>query len=129
MLLIRVVESLTWLREATYVTNFYILTPLLEPLLNIALHIKNLLFHGRVPVIFNRVVGTTFQICGNDSPLIIELTVQNVQNELFFITPLVFLNLGVQMVMPALTALLSNTTRQIVGNVCPFHCACGLYER
>ena len=129
VLLVRVWEALARLWEAANVAYFDILAALLESLLNIAFHVKNLLLHGGVPVIFNRVVCAAFKVCSDDGPLIIELAVQDVQDELLFLTPLVFLDLWVQVVVPSLTALLSNAAWQVVGNVCPFHSTGGLYER
>ena len=129
VLFVGVWEALARFREAANVANFDILAALFEPLFNVAFHVKNLLLHGGVPVIFDRVVCATFKVRSDDGPLIIELAVEDVQNELLFLTPLVFLDLGIQMVVPSLTALLSNAAWQVVGNVCPFHSAGGLYER
>ena len=62
-------------------------------------------------MILNRVVCTTFQISSDNCPLIVKLTVTYVQNELLLLAPLILLNLGVQMIMPTLSALLANATR------------------
>ena len=61
-------------------------------------------------MILNCVVCSTFQISSDNRPLIVELTVTYVQNELLFLAPLILLNLGVQVIMPALSALLTDAT-------------------
>ena len=110
VLLVRVGEGLAILREATDVADLEFLAALLEPLLDVALHVVDLLLHRGVPVVLYRVVRAAFQVCGDHGPLIVELTVQNVKNELFFLAPLVLLDFGIQMVMPAFTALFSDAT-------------------
>ena len=128
-MLVCVREGLSVFLETTNVSNFYILTALLEPLLNVDFHVEDLLLHGRIPVILDSIISATFQVGSDDSPLVFEPTVQDVKDELLFVTPLILLDLGIQMVVPALTALLTDTPRQIASNVCPLHRTCGLHER
>ena len=79
-------------------------------------------------MVLNRVIGASLEIGSDHGPLIVELAVTNIQNELFFLTPLILLNLRVQVVMPALTALFTNATWEIVSNIGPFHSACCLHK-
>jgi len=53
---------------------------------------------------------------------------QGDKQAVFFSGPRVFADVGVQMVMPSLTALFSDTTRQMRCNESPFHRAVGVDE-
>ena len=75
VLLVRVGEGLAWLREAANIADFDFLTALFEPLLDVAFHIEDLLLHGRVPVIFDRVISATFKVGCDDGPFVIQLAV------------------------------------------------------
>ena len=102
---------------------------LLEALLDVALDIEDLLFHRRVPVVLDRVVCATLEILGNDGPLVLAGAIQDVQDELLFKTPLILLDSWIQVVVPALAALLADAPRQVGGDVSPLHGASGLHER
>lgn len=70
-------------------------------------------------MIFYRVVGPTLDVCSYDGPLVALHTVKDKKDPLFFLTPLIFLDGGVKMVMPSLTALLTNTTFQRTSDMSP----------
>ena len=129
MLLILVREGLTILWEAADISDLDILTAFLESFFNVALHIEDFLLHRRIPVVLNGIVSSTLQIRSNDSPFVLQSAVQDVENEFLFLTPFVLLNFWVKMVVPSLTALLSNAPRQVVSDVSPFHRASGLDKR
>jgi hypothetical protein len=61
-------------------------------------------------VIFDRIISTTFQHKSNFSPLIPIHLVVDEQYKLLLLTPVVFLDLGVQVVVPALSTLFTDTT-------------------
>jgi len=71
------------------------------------LHAVEFAFHRTVPVVLDRVVGSTVKIFGDVGPAVFELSVLEEENPLLFVTPIYFLNAGVQMVVPALTTLLA----------------------
>ena len=71
-------------------------------------------------MILNGIVSSSFKKLCNVSPFIVLLLIRNVQNELFFFGPVVFLDSWVEVVMPSLTALLSNPSWEILSNTCPF---------
>lgn len=77
------------------------------------------LLHGGVPVIFDRVIGSALQGLGNDGPLVLQTVVLNKKSELFILAPVHLLDEGVQVVVPPLSALLSNATRNLLRNSCP----------
>lgn len=80
-------------------------------------------------MVFYGIVCAALQVLRNNGPLILVQTVLNVQNKLLLETPVVFLDAWVEMIVPALTALLTDATRKIMGNVGPFCCAISLHER
>ena len=86
---------------------------------NFKCHICDFLLHRRVPVILNRVVGTTFKNLGNISPLVALAFVRNVEDQLLLETPSILLDLGVEVVVPALSALLSDPPREVLSNCGP----------
>ena len=110
MLFIDQGESDAYGMEAPYILDLQILTALLEPLLNLALHVENLLLHARIPVVLNSVVCAALQILGNDCPLVLMKPVLDVQDKLLFKAPVILLNARIQMIMPSLAALLANAT-------------------
>lgn len=71
-------------------------------------------------MVLDCVVCATFQQESNISPFVLVLVVCNVQDQLFLNSPAFLLNTRVQMVMPALSALLSDPAREVLGNTCPF---------
>lgn len=78
-----------------------------------------LLAHARVPVIFYCVVSASLQNLSDVGPLVAVLAVTNVEDPLFFFAPLVFLDHGVQMVVPAFATLLANPAIQRRSNLGP----------
>ena len=85
-----------------------------------ALHIWKFTLHARIPMVFDRIICSAFQNLRNLGPLIVNNSVHEEQNPLFFLAPADFLDHGVQVVVPALTALLSDTVGQVLGNQRPF---------
>ena len=72
------------------------------------LHVWELALHAGVPVVLDGVVGSAFQNFGDLGPLVIDNSVHEEQNPLFLFAPADLLDHGVQVVVPALTALLTN---------------------
>lgn len=85
--------------------------------------------HTWVPVILDGVVCTSVQNLSNISPRVPVLSVANVKNPLLFFAPGVFLYHRIQMVVPALTTLLSGTIIKMRGNLGPFLSAFFLYKQ
>ena len=121
MLLIRGRETLAGFREIAKVLDLSFLTVPRKQLLNMDLHVENLLLHGGVPVVFDRVVRSPFQVLRDNSPLILLQSVLDVQNELLFHRPFVLFYPWIQMVVPSFTALLADATWEPRGDICPFH--------
>ncbi len=70
-------------------------------------------------MIFNRIVCAALKFKSDFCPLVlIHLVVDN-QNEFFLGTPIIFLYFGIQMVVPALSTLLSDAAWQVVGDISP----------
>ena len=61
-------------------------------------------------MIFDGVIGSPIDVLGDDRPLVALHSVEDEEDPLFFLAPLVFLDCGVQVVVPSLTALLADTT-------------------
>ena len=70
-------------------------------------------------MVLDRVVSPAFQELGNLGPLVLILPIRNEENELLLLSPVVLLYPWVQVVVPALPALLANPTRQEVSDVSP----------
>ena len=71
-------------------------------------------------MIFDGIVGPSFQDFGDFGPLVVELPVHHEQDPLFLFAPAAFLDLWIQVVVPSLSALLSNSRWKVFGNHCPF---------
>ena len=71
-------------------------------------HFGQLLLHARVPVVLDGVVSATLEHLGYLSPLVAVVSVHQIEDPLFLTAPADLLDLRVQMVVPALTALLSD---------------------
>ena len=120
-------ERLSIGRETPQKFDLEILTSLFESFLDLALHVEDLLLHARVPVVLDGVVRAALQVLSNDGPLVFVHAILNVENELFLETPIVLFDPWIQMVVPALTALLADTAWQVVGDVGPLLCSIALY--
>ena len=70
-------------------------------------------------MVLNGILGTTFKNLGDFGPLISVIFLQNVQNQVLFKTPFCFLDLGIEMIVPALPALFADLSRQVLGNRAP----------
>ena len=104
-------EGLALGREAAQVLDLELFTALFESLLNLALHVENLLLHTGVPVVFDGIVGAALQLLSYDGPLIFVIMVLNVEDKLLFQTPVILFNSWIQMVVPAFATLLTDTAR------------------
>ena len=122
-------ESHACLWETPDVPNLDFIAALFEPLFGLALHVEDLFLHRGVPVVLDRVVRATFEGLGNFSPLVLLEVVLCVKNELFFETPLVFLDSRVQVIVPSLPTLLADATRQVLCDRGPFLSPSGLDKR
>lgn len=60
---------------------------------------------GGVPVVFDGVVTSTEEYVGDLGPAILDGLVQNVQDPVLFYRPVGFLEKGIELIVPALTAL------------------------
>ena len=120
-------ERLSIGRETPQKFDLEILTSLFESFLDLALHVEDLLLHARVPVVLDCVIRAALQVLSNDGPLVFVHAILNVENELFLETPIVLFDPWIQMVVPALTALLADTAWQVVGDVGPLLCSIALY--
>lgn len=77
------------------------------------------LFHGRVPVVFDAVVGPALEHLRDLGPLVAELSVLQIENPLFVFAPRNFLDFRVQVVVPALSALLADAAGQVLCDLRP----------
>lgn len=69
-------------------------------------------FHARVPMVFDGVISATFQNIGNISPLVGLISIQKIKNPFFLGGPLsVSLDHGIQMIVPSLPALFTDSAR------------------
>ena len=84
-----------------------------------SLHVRQLSLHTRVPVILDRVVCATLEHLGDFGPLVVHNSVHQEQDPLLLLVPVDLLDAGVEVVVPALTALFSNATIQVLGDECP----------
>ena len=79
-------------------------------------------------MVFDRVVGATFENLGDFSPLVVDDSVHEEEDPLFFFIPVNFLNSGVEVIVPTLSALLANTAIQMLGNQRPLLWSIGHYQ-
>ena len=110
------------------VLNAFGFAPHSELLLDDSAQVRSLLLHGGVPVIFDSVVCAAFQTMGDLSPLVFVDLVFDEQNELLFLGPLNLLDHWIEMVVPALTTLLADPTREFVGDFGPLLGPLQLYK-
>jgi hypothetical protein len=107
---------------------FVLLNHLVNVLLKSSGHIFQLLLHAAVPVVLYGVVSAAFQHLCNLSPSILDLAVHEEEDPLFFLGPLLFFDLGVQMVVPSFSALLALSLREVLADHCPLLGTNLLYE-
>ena len=70
-------------------------------------------------MIFNRVIGASFERLGDFRPAIAVLCVRDDQLTVLVCAPLLALDLGVEVVVPALAALLADAARELLRNLGP----------
>ena len=85
-------ERLAMSRETPQKFDLQFFASLFESFLNLALHVKDLLFHAGVPVVLDSVVRAALQVLGDDGPLIFVQAVLNVENQLLLEAPVVLFN-------------------------------------
>ena len=78
-----------------------------------------LLAKGRVPVVLDGVVAAAKEDVSDFSPSILNGLVENVEYPVFFNRPICFLEERIQLVVPALTALLAGATFHLKSHVFP----------
>ena len=81
-------------------------------------HLKLSLYSG-VKMIFNWVISSTRKIFCNFCPFISKLSMCLNYQLIFSLCPFFFLDVGVQMIMPTFSALLTNSSRKVFGNFWP----------
>jgi hypothetical protein len=86
------------------------------------------LLHRGVPVILDGVVGAPIEDLGDLGPLVADSAMVEVEKELLLNAPADLLNLGVEVVVPSLTALLPYSSRQLFGYLGPLLGAMGLNQ-
>ena len=79
-------------------------------------------------MVLDGVVSSALKDFGDFSPFVINDSVHEEKNPLFLLAPVDFLDHWVEMVMPAFTALLSDTVWKVLGNECPFLWTVAFYE-
>jgi hypothetical protein len=82
---------------------------------------------GRIEPVFYMVVSTPRQELSDLAPLVAVLLVSLDDGSVLLRCPLVFLNVGIQVVVPTLSTLLSDPTGESLGYVTPVFCAKFLY--
>ena len=82
----------------------------------------------RVPIVLDGVVAASKEHIGDLGPSVLHSLVQDVENPLFLLCPLGLLEQRIKLVMPAFTALLSDTVWKVLGNECPFLWTVAFYE-
>jgi hypothetical protein len=82
-------------------------------------HFGQLLLHAGIPVVLDGVVGATFKHLGYLSPLIAVVAVHQIEDPFFLSAPADLLDLRVQVVVPALTALLSDPSWEVLSDQSP----------
>ena len=107
-------------RMATDILLFFAVTNSLEDGFKALDVLLNPLLHAGVPVVLDGVVCPSLQDVGDVGPFVGLVPIQYEQNPLFLTWPLwTFLNHGIQMVVPSLTALLTDAPRKMVCHVLP----------
>ena len=90
-----------------------------EVLLESLVHFRQFLLHARVPMILNCVVSPPLQNFRDFCPLVAVVSVHQVQYPLFLLAPPDLLDLGIQVVVPPLPALLADSPRQMLRDQSP----------
>ena len=70
-------------------------------------------------MVLDGVVGSPLQDLGDFGPFVAQSAVVQKEDPFFLHTPLDLLDFGVQMVVPSLSALLANPSRQVLGDLRP----------
>lgn len=75
----------------------------------LVVHLGEFLLHGGIPVILDRVVSASLEVLGDLCPAVTESLMSEEQQPLLLITPLLLLDVGIQMIVPTLSTLLADT--------------------
>lgn len=92
-------------RNICGVNQFLMIEVFDDLLIKLPSHVFSLLLHRTVPVILDAIICSSFQHLRYLSPLVAKLFVLQIQDPLFLATPVVLLDLWIQMVVPSLSAL------------------------
>lgn len=79
-------------------------------------------------MVLDRVVSAAFEDLGDLGPLVVDDSVHEEQDPLFFLAPVDLLDSWVQVVVPPLAALLAHAAIQVLGNESPLLGPVGNYE-
>ena len=79
-------------------------------MLDFKCHVSDFLFHRGVPMILDRIIGTTFKNLCYISPFVALSLVRDEKNQFFLKAPGILLNLWVQMIVPSLSALFTDSS-------------------
>ena len=82
-------------------------------------HVGQLALHAGVPVVLNGIVCSSLENFGDLSPLIVDDSVHQEQNPLLLLAPVNLLDHGVQVVVPALAALLTDAIGKVLSDKGP----------
>lgn len=66
------------------------------------------LLHGRVPMVFDGIISPSEQVLGDLSPPVADISMRQKKDPLFIVFPILFLDVGVEVIMPTLTTLLAD---------------------
>lgn len=103
VLILLLVNALTFSVKAFFVFSLLVIDIFLKTFMH---------FQGRVEPVFYRVVGSAWHILGNQRPLLAVLQEEVHQLLVLVEGPFVASDVGVEVIMPPLPALLSDPTRQ-----------------
>ena len=78
------------------------------------LHVRKLALHTGIPVVLDRVVGAALKHLCDLGPLVVDDAVHQEQDPLFLFVPVDLLDAGVEVVVPALAALLAHAAVQVL---------------
>ena len=105
---------------AAKVVEAALLDQVLEEVGEVVSVVFNPPLHARVPVVLDGVVSATLEEIGDVSPLVRLISVQQVKDPLLLSRPGgVPLDHWVEMVVPSFTALLADSSREMVGDLSP----------
>lgn len=88
--------------------------------LKLFIKFSKLSLHDWVPMVLDWVVSSSFNELSKHCPFVAIQFVEQKQNPLFIVWPLVFWDLRIQMIEPSFSALFSLSSRNVLSNEGPF---------